>query len=256
MELGLEWALGARVLWQVEASEFCRRVLAWHWPGVRRFVDVRDVLPWELGAVDLVCGGFPCQDISAAGKGAGLGGSRSGLWHEFARVVSGVRPAWVVVENVASGASRWVDAVCADLEQRGYEALPVPLSARLVGAPHRRERVFIVAANSDSSEVWDEPERVPRGRASGVCRSGQAQSRDHGAQGALADAQCNGLERVCSGRAAGRSCDGWWVAEPCLGRVADGVSGRVDRLASLGNAVVPQCAEVIGHMILEICSGA
>lgn len=120
--------------------------------------------------VDLICGGFPCQDISSAGKGEGLSGARSGLWFEFARIISEFEPKWVVVENVASGAKRWVDAVVSDLGQRGYEVLPVPIAAEDVGAPHRRQRIFLVARrvpDAVSSQVrhgqqWG-PARRPRG---------------------------------------------------------------------------------------------
>lgn len=154
LELGLEMAGLGPTVWQVEQSEFCREVLAKHWPDVARFHDVREVGAHNLPPVDLVCGGFPCQDVSSAGKGAGLAGKRSGLWFEFARVVSEMRPRIVVVENVASGAKRWVDAVVAGLEQLDYEALPVPLSASDVGAPHKRSRVFIVAyAHGESLRI-------------------------------------------------------------------------------------------------------
>lgn len=146
LELGLEWAGLGPVLWQVEQSASCRGVLARHWPGADRSVtDVREAGRTTLNPVDILCGGFPCQDISSAGKGAGLAGERSGLWFEFARVIGELRPRWVVVENVASGAKRWVDAVMAGLEQLGYEALPLPVSAEDVGAPHLRKRIFIVA---------------------------------------------------------------------------------------------------------------
>lgn len=144
-ELGLEWSGLGHTVWQVEQNEFCRRVLARHWPDTERFVDVRKVGAAELEPVDLICGGFPCTDISSAGKGAGLAGERSGLWFEYLRVIDELKPEWVVVENVASGAGKWVDAVCAALVERGYETLPVPLSAADVGAPHLRRRIFIVA---------------------------------------------------------------------------------------------------------------
>src|SRR5690606_29152496 len=99
----------------------------------------------NLAPVDLICGGFPCQDVSGAGKGAGLTGSRSGLWFEFRRIIDEMRPEWVVIENVASGGNRWVDAVTGHLGQLGYGSIPFPLSAFDVGAPHLRKRIFIVA---------------------------------------------------------------------------------------------------------------
>lgn len=148
LELGLEWAGLGHVVWQVEKDEYCRAVLEKHWPGVERFEDVCTVGKSNLSPVDLICGGFPCQDVSGAGKGAGLAGERSGLWREYARIVSELRPEWVLVENVTSGANRWVDTVVCELEQRGYACFPIPLSAFDVGAPHLRRRVFIVAADA------------------------------------------------------------------------------------------------------------
>ena len=135
LELGLEWAGLGKTIWQVENEPFARAVLAHHWPLAERFDDVRAVGKANLAPVGLICGGFPCQDVSTAGKGAGLAGERSGLWREFARVVGELRPAWVVVENVAGGARRWLDAVVLELERLGYACLPIPLSARDVGAP-------------------------------------------------------------------------------------------------------------------------
>jgi DNA (cytosine-5)-methyltransferase 1 len=146
MDLGLEYA-GHDVVWQVEKEPYARRVLAKHWPTIERFEDVCTVGAHNLAPVDLIAGGSPCQDISSAGKGAGLAGSRSGLWWEFARVVSELRPEWVIVENVASGAKRWVDQVRASLGGLGYETLAIPLSAKDVGAPHLRRRIFLVASH-------------------------------------------------------------------------------------------------------------
>jgi len=123
LELGLEAAGLGPVAWQVEIDPYCREVLKKHWPQAERHADIRDVS--KLPAVTVVCGGWPCQDISAAGKGAGLAGARSGLWWEFARVIESNRPAFVVAENVASGAKRWVDAVRGSLGQLGYETLPI-----------------------------------------------------------------------------------------------------------------------------------
>lgn len=150
LELGLEWSGLGRAVWQVEQDAYCRSVLAKHWPDARRFDDVNtfgsEVVRRErLPRVDLLCGGFPCQDVSGAGKGAGLSGARSGLWYQFARIAEELHPDWIVVENVASGAAKWVDAVRRDLGRIGYASLPVPLAARDVGAPHRRLRIFLVA---------------------------------------------------------------------------------------------------------------
>lgn len=237
LELGLEMSGLGRVVWQVEQNMFCRQVLAKHWPHAERFEDVRKFHGGE--PVDLICGGFPCQDISSAGKGAGLAGERSGLWFEFARVVGELRPTWVVVENVASGARRWVDAVCAGLGQQGYATLPVPLSAKNVGAPHLRRRIFVIAhANGEQL-------RQQQGRRFGASGSGAIEPAIDG-ETRLA---CDGSMARLRGAASGAPL---WPAPPEFRGMDDGVPNRVDRLRALGNAVVPQCAEVIGWMIREM----
>lgn len=148
LDLGLECALRdggfcVETVWQCEADAWCRGILARHWPYAVQFADVRDVGP-DAPRVDVLCGGFPCQDVSYAGKGAGLAGARSGLWFEFARVVRDLRPRVVVVENVAALATRGLDAVLGSLSEAGYDAVWFDLRASDVGAPHRRERLFIV----------------------------------------------------------------------------------------------------------------
>lgn len=278
LELGLEWSGLGHTVWQVEQDPYCLAVLEKHWPDAERYHNVKEVGA-NLPRVDLICGGFPCQDVSSAGKGAGLAGERSGLWFEFARIVEEVRPGWVVVENVASGAKRWVDAVVAGLESRGYEALPIPLSAEAVGAPHRRARVFVVAY-SEREHLREQPGR--RCGPDGACSSFSAldgavrvaahahregerpqsvngqvgrQPASHGAA-----AYTGGGRQQARGQKAPpqieqwtRSDDGSWrppVSLVC--GVDDGIPDRMDRLRGLGNAVVPQCAEVIGHVILKL----
>ena len=143
-DLGLERA-GMRCGWQVEIDPYARAVLAKHWPDVRRWEDVRTFPPKEgEWCVDVICGGFPCQDISIAGKGAGLAGARSGLWYEYARIIGELRPRYVIVENVAALLARGMGTVLGDLSSLGYDAEWHVIPASAVGAPHRRERVWIV----------------------------------------------------------------------------------------------------------------
>ncbi len=250
LELGLEWSGLGHTVWQVEQSEFCRRVLERHWPSVERFTDVCEVGAAELAPVDLICGGFPCQDISSAGKGAGLAGERSGLWYQFARIVEELSPRWVVVENVSSGARKWVDAVGSQLGFLGYETLPIPLSAADVGAPHLRRRVFIVA-HSYGKSVRQQSRRVK-----GESGSHKVLIDRYGSQGVTSNTNSNskptesidgkvGYVQTAAGHV---RWGGGTTVSPVCG-VDDGVSGRVDRLKALGNAVVPQCAEVVGWMI-------
>ena len=144
IELGLERAGLGPVVWQAENDPYCLRVLEKHWPDVRRYTDVRQV-DENTGRPDIICGGFPCQDLSYAGKGAGIDGARSGLWSEFIRVVRLFRPAFVVVENVPALLGRGMGRVLRDLAACGYDAEWDCIPAAAVGAPHRRDRIFIVA---------------------------------------------------------------------------------------------------------------
>lgn len=242
LELGLERAGLGRTIWQVESDARCREVLAKHWPNAERHADVRDVPSWYLVPVDLICGGFPCQDVSSAGKRVGLDGARSGLWWEYLRIVSELLPSWVVVENVASGARAWVDVVVNGLEQRGYACLPVPLAAADVGAPHERERIFIVAAHAHAKSQHTGAFDAEVAGASAAAHTNQARQ-----QGSGPDAHEGGprpTER------------GWRTPMPDMVRVVHGISDRLDRprprIEALGNSVVPQCSEVIGHVIRQL----
>ena len=150
LDLGLEWAGVGYTVWQVERDPFCRAVLARHWPDAERFEDVCTVGVANLAPVDVICGGFPCQDISYAGKGAGLDGERSGLWFEFARVVREMGPRFVVVENVSALLTRGLDAVLGTLASLGYDAEWCCVRASDVGARHRRDRVFLIGYLADA----------------------------------------------------------------------------------------------------------
>jgi DNA (cytosine-5)-methyltransferase 1 len=158
-DLGLERA-GMRVLWQSEIDGFCQRVLAQHWPGVLLVPDVRDVGAGTVPTVDVVCGGFPCQDISLAGKGAGIRGARSGLWAEYARVVGELRPRYVVVENVSALLGRGLERVLGDLATLRYDAEWDCLPASAFGAPHRRDRIWLVAYPSGDDGGSRGPRRL------------------------------------------------------------------------------------------------
>lgn len=158
-DLGFERA-GMRCAWQVEIDPKCREVLARHWPDVERFEDVRECGSHNLPAVDLVCGGFPCQDISVAGRRAGLAGERSGLWFEFRRVVAELRPRWVVIENVpgllSSNGGRDMGAVIGALAELRYGYAWTVLDSQFFGLAQRRRRVFIVGHSGD----WTAPAKV------------------------------------------------------------------------------------------------
>ena len=147
LDLGLERAGMSVRRGKSKCDEYARRVLAKHWPDVRRWRDVRTFPPEPASAwsVDLVCGGFPCQDISNAGKRAGIDGARSGLWSEYARIIDVVRPRYVLVENVAALLGRGMGRVLGDLSELGYDAEWDCLPAAAFGALHVRNRVFLLA---------------------------------------------------------------------------------------------------------------
>lgn len=244
LELGLERAFESETLWQVEQSAFCRSVLAKWWPDAARFDDVKTAGAATLVPVDLICGGFPCQDLSSANTaGAGLDGARSGLWSEMARIVRELGPEWVVVENVASGANRWVDTVRSDLAELGYASLPVPIAASDCGALHRRARVFLVA--HDANRAHDVRCAT---RKDLPCAAPNADGEPEGqrAQRGESRGRTDAARRARSGAA------GWPQSE--LDPLVHGLPGRLaerERIA-LGNACTPQQAEVVGWVIREL----
>lgn len=253
LSLGLHWA-GMRTAAFCEADPFARGVLARHWPGVPCYPDVRRLTAARLRddgvpRPSLVCGGFPCQDVSAAGRGAGLDGARSGLWAEMARLVAETRPDWVVVENVPALRVRGADRVCADLEAHGYAVWPLVVGAAHAGAPHRRGRVWIVARAAGASGG---------GASGGGARAGTVRPRAACAD-ALAHAGGTGLEMRIGGAAdpaPGLPVErrGGWPAGPGFRRVADGLPAGLDRPArvkALGNAVVPQVAAMVGRAVMR-----
>jgi DNA (cytosine-5)-methyltransferase 1 len=225
--LGLERTGGFETVAFCEIEPFPRRVLAKHWPEVPCYEDVRTLTAERLTAdgiaVDFICGGFPCQDISLAGEGAGLDGERSGLWSEIARLVGELRPVFVVVENVSALLGRGLGRVLGDLAALGYDAEWHCISAAFVGRPQLRDRIWIVA--------YPYGEKLERGALTGSSQTERAfASKQLGAMAAA-------LARISA--PAGSS-----------GGISYGVPHRMDRLAALGNAVVPQIPELIGHAIL------
>lgn len=235
VDLGLERA-GLRCLFQVEIDSYCQSVLAAHWPHVRRYTDIRSVGSHNLPGVDVLAGGFPCQPVSAAGGRRGNRDERW-LWPEFARVVGELRPGFVLVENVrgllTANSGRAMAEVVGHLADLGYDSEWSVVPACAVGAPHTRERVFLLAHAND-----------PRLRSGRSPRDGDDEpgaARRTGAEHLRAAAVPGGGE----GRAP-------WAAEPGVGRMADGLSPRLDgtRLRALGNAVVPAVAELVGRRLI------
>ena len=273
-DLGLERA-GMRIVWQVEIDEFARAVLARHWPDVPKYGDVRELTGDELDQVDLICGGWPCQPFSYAGKRRGSADERD-LWPEFIRIIRRLRPRWVVGENVpgvlTADSGRYFGRILRDLAESGYDAAWRVLRAADLGAPHLRERLFLVAHAGRGGASLADAQGLRRDR-SWASRYGRGRSADGGS---LAHAGGEGLP---SGPQ--RRSGAWTPAESVLGRVFDGlpawldghrwpagrgerqydwepartvsrgeVPNRVARLRALGNAVVPQLAEAIGRQIM------
>ncbi len=277
LELGLEVCGLGPVVWQAENDPHARRVLDRWWPGLKRYNDVKEINA-TAARPDIICGGFPCQDVSVAGAGAGLDGARSGLWREFARIIRALKPGVVFIENVSALTSRGLDEVLRDLAEVGMDATWNCFRAADVGAPHRRERLFVLAY-SDRERVRQLAERDQR-RGRGVREAERGDAEPLHAGEALADAdggrrergrereqESGGLEGS-RGRLADRRGYDWgqhrfppgpaeihrWTdAQPAVrrsaARVPFGMDRRwrtknwpSDRLRLLGNAVVPQCA--------------
>ena len=266
-ELGLEMTGHFKTVWQVEQNTYASRVLAKHWPDVARHDDIctfpTDGVDWSC---DMICGGWPCQDLSYAGAGAGLDGQRSGLFFELVRVVRGLGPRYVVLENVAALLNRGMGDVLGLLASIGYDVQWHCISASAVGAPHKRDRVFIIA-----DRRRERLERIEQGGAT------RRATRRVGRESAGLDSMpaLRGLHlhdvssfarlgvRLSGGRRSDTTrleygpifgSESWpALTEPV--RVANGVPNRMDRLKCLGNAVVPQVARLVGEIIWRLHDG-
>lgn len=250
LELGLEMVGLGPVLWQVEIDPFCRRVLAKHWPHATRFEDV--TRPRDYPYVDLICGGSPCQDFSSLGKGRGIGGDRSGLWYHYARVVAQVEPEFVLVENVASGLSRWLHHIRHHLHVLGYRTRALRIGAEDVGAPHVRRRIFVIA--SRVSPRRRRPDAPARARGLRAAPSDGSRGAPAHAGSVSSAVEQEGGPRLAGAWNGGR--DGRAPVSAIRG-MDDGLSGQLDaaRKRALGNAVMPQCAAVAGRVILQMLNG-
>ncbi len=275
LDLGLERA-GWKCKWQVEIDPYCRAVLEKHWPDVPKWDDAKTFPPnagfprcptgrtrsgeaaleevsdsgfTGLG-VDLVCGGFPCQPVSVAGRRAGTDDLRW-LWPEFRRILGLLRPRYVLMENVpgllAINGGRAFAGILGDLAALGYDAEWESLPSAAFGAPHLRYRVFLVAKSSPLGRGGrKDDEGAQEAERNGVAAGGAGDVADPDAE------RRNGWPRVFGpGWWRESTNNDWWAIEPDMGRVAHGVPARVDRLRALGNAVVPQVAEWVGRQILK-----
>ena len=317
--LGLERA-GMTTVAFCEIDPFCREVLKKHWPDVPCYTDIRELTGEQVladadmqrhspqsefreagkaahngvggkgeNAIDLICGGYPCQPFSHAGKRRGHEDDRH-LWPEMHRLVAELRPTWVIAENVAGHITMGLDQVLSDLESAGYSTGTFVIPACAVDAPHRRDRVWIVAHHDGQQRRTDsgKPNTGSDGRddtvggCEDVAHTGSNRSQERHAEhsepsgqgqadtalpcgedvadatsprlsdnsGRQAHRECHGDRTACDGSC--RSGGGnRWRPEPSVGRVAHGIPQRVDRLKGLGNAVVPAIPELIGRAIME-----
>ena len=229
--LGLEWA-GMSTVAMCEKDPYCRKILAKHWPDLTIHDDIRNLDGKRYAeSIDLVCGGFPCQPFSVAGKRKGTNDDRH-LWPEMLRVIKESRPRWVIGENVFGFVNMALDDVQADLEREHYEVRKFVLPAVAVDAKHRRDRIILVAYPNNT----------------GV--QGSSQQGSDGEVGAQPNDQHT--ERLGRGgvRVSNPRREAEWKPEPDVGRVAHGIPNRVDRIKGLGNAVVPQLIQTIGELVL------
>lgn len=227
--LGLERSGGFETVAFCEIEEYPRRVLAKHWPGVPCYDDVRTLTADRLAAdgitIDVICGGFPCQDISRAGSKAGISGERSGLWGEFARLIGELRPRFAILENVAALLDDGMGTVLGDLAELWYDAEWQVISACSLGAPHMRQRVFAVAyPNGEHGR--------PRVRDTAT-RANRPLQEIHDLEGSRARERAR-LENPSA-----------------LYRGADGIPNGMERNRAIGNSIYPEVPRIIGRAIMQ-----
>ena len=222
LDLGLERA-GMNVIWQSEIDPYCNKVLKKHWPEVTNHGNIKDIDWGTVQRPDIICGGYPCQPFSTAGKRKGTDDPRH-LWPWVRDAISALRPKYAILENVRGHVSMGGLQVIGELAEIGYDAEWEIVSAASQGAPHVRERLFILAY---PQRQWNGQHR----QSTDVTDVGKFWRTD--------DRREKGNER-----------GEWWSHQPNLGRVVYGVPNRVDKLRGLGNAVVPQVAEYIGRLVM------
>jgi DNA (cytosine-5)-methyltransferase 1 len=262
MDLGLERA-GMECRWQVEIDPFARKILEKHWPGVPKHGDIREVTGEELERVDLIAGGFPCTNTSNAGDRTGIEGEHSGRWFDMLRIIRALRPQFVLVENPPGLLSRGMGEVLGGLAESGYDAEWQCVPAFTVGAKHERERIFTLAY-----PCGEGPALAQQIASRGWRDSGRNSSNCGDSAIAVADIEQPGLEgnqrRIladweslarhasrCRSSFTGIASRKDGASESWILRRVHGIPNRMDRVRTLGNAVVPQVAEWIGRRIME-----
>lgn len=286
-ELGLERSIpGAYTAWQVEKEEYCQKVLSKRWPDAKIFDDVRTINKNNVEKVDILCGGFPCQDISLAGTGGGINAKRSGLWWEFHRIINELQPRAAIMENVPAITFRGLGAVSGSLSEIGYDCEWCVISAAQFGAPHRRKRWFCVAyphstnqtitRTTTKSEIFSTIRKTiiqSENKCTGEENTGGKniqhirwpnisetsphpgckRFQEYPNQHQQTIRETSSMSEYSHWRNSHSEWNYWkeYQAPSAVCRVDDGIPNRVDRLRALGNAIVPQCSEWIGKKIWE-----
>jgi DNA (cytosine-5)-methyltransferase 1 len=250
--------LGFKHIGYVEINDYCQRIIAQRikdgildnapiFTDIKAFID-SGCAELYRGITDVITGGFPCQDISAAGKGAGINGERSGLWQEMARVVCQVRPKYILVENSPMLSVQGLGTVLRDISQMGYDARWGVVSAENTGAPHKRERIWILAYPSEKRGAREHGIETDR------CSSSFNGDKTSILQGETSNSnsarqQEQWLNFPNEKEQLAIKCSSWWKTEPSVGRVVDGMAFRVDRLAAIGNGQVPIVVKTVWELL-------
>jgi len=273
--LGLEATGGFETVAFCDIEKFSRKVLKKHWPNVKQYKDIKE-LTYEqikedtLAPIDIVTGGYPCQPFSIAGSQRGEKDKRH-LWPDMFRIVKECKPTWVIGENVSGHIKLGLDTVLQDLESEGYSVRAFSISASSIGANHQRERVWIIAhsnlentrqhgrriestwdteslgSRTSEETEWSSDSNKINGSSEGASLMGESSdTNSQGLQGRRSEQQLRKDETERP-----TSWDSWWGVEPNVGRVANGIPHRVDRLKGLGNSLVPAIPYAIGRAILE-----
>ena len=259
LDLGLERA-GMNVIWQSEIDPYACKVLAKHWKDIPNHGNIKEIKWGDVVRPDVICGGYPCQPFSTAGKRNGTDDPRH-LWPWVREAISQLRPDYAILENVRGHVTLGLSAVLGDLACIGYDAEWQIVSAASIGAPHRRDRIIIVAypsgvfSNGKNDFAAISMESQTPTKFGDDCWPSVVANDDSKWDGINGSQRITQQTRLFWGHNARREASNvsrqWWQVEPDVGRVADGVSSRVDRLKGLGNAVVPQVAELVGRMVID-----
>ena len=249
IEYGFEQQ-GFKTEWFIENNTYCQKILKKRFPGTKIYGDIEAVDFTKVSRVDVLTGGFPCQDISNAGKRDGIEGSRSSLWKYYFEAIRQIRPRVAFIENVSALTHRGLHVVLRDLAEIGYDAEWHCISASSIGAPHCRDRIFIIAYPSENG-CGQTSNRKSQQNGQDVANSNK--KRFQSGLSSRKKKRLTPLRISCKNEKEHifRRNKGSWATESRICGVAHGVPNRVDRIKCLGNAVVPQCAEVFAKAITE-----